>query len=116
MDAWLLTSALALTAASGLAFYAGSPHCLWRRLRGAPRLARGVGTVLAAAALASWIAAYGIVAGVAAMLVAEMLALAAQPWIALLAAASPGDPSAAGIDAGRRPAPAPESALRAGPG
>lgn len=69
---------------SAMLLYAASPHCVWH----AWRRRRGVlagGFALTVLALAGWIAALGVGAGLCAMLVGWMLALAAQPYLALLA-------------------------------
>ncbi|MCX7515384.1 hypothetical protein [Frateuria sp. STR12] len=89
MDAWLQALGLAAAVLSAVAFYAGSTHCLWPRLRGRPRLARGLGCALAVLSLAAWMHALGA-AGACAMLACWMLALAAQPWLALLACSCKG--------------------------
>lgn len=84
MTGWLTGLACIATMVSAMLLYAASPHCVWlawRRRRGV--LAGGF--VLAALALAAWIAALGAGAGACAMLVGWMLALVAQPWLALLA-------------------------------
>jgi hypothetical protein len=84
MTGWLTGMACIATTASAMLMYAASPHCVWH----AWRRRRGVlagGFVLAALALAAWIAALGAGAGTCAMLVGWMLALVAQPYLALLA-------------------------------
>jgi hypothetical protein len=84
MTAWLVALACTATMASAALLYAASPHCVWH----AWRRRRGVlagGFALAASALTAWIAALGPGAGACAMLVGWMLALAAQPYLALLA-------------------------------
>jgi hypothetical protein len=82
---FVLTSLACLaTALSAALLYAASPHCVWH----AWRRRRGVlagSLVLAALALFLWIVALGAGAGSCAMLVGGMLALVAQPWLALLA-------------------------------
>lgn len=83
MTAWLCATGVALAALSAFAFYAGSPHCMWPRWRGHPGLARFVGALLALASLTAWTLALGVTAGASAMLVGWMLALVAQPWLAL---------------------------------
>lgn len=84
MAAALVGLACVATAVSAALLYAASPHCVWH----AWRRRRGVlagGFALATLALAAWIAALGAGAGTCAMLVGWMLALVAQPWLALLA-------------------------------
>jgi hypothetical protein len=84
MTAWLSLLACVATVLSAALLYAASPHCVWH----AWRRRRGVlsgGFVLAMLALAGWIAALGPAAGLCAMLVGWMLALVAQPYLALLA-------------------------------
>ena len=84
MTAWLTLLACAATVLSAALLYAASPHCVWH----AWRRRRGVlagGFALATLALAAWTGALGPGAGTCAMLVGWMLALAAQPYLALLA-------------------------------
>jgi hypothetical protein len=83
--------AFLLAACSATAWYAASPHCLWRALRGRARTARSAGGVLALLSLAGWISVLGAAAGVCAMLASGMLALIVLPWLALLT----GSPDAA---------------------
>jgi hypothetical protein len=75
--------AFALAACSAIACYAGSPHCMWPALRGYPRTARIAGVALALLSAAIWISVLGAAAGFCAMLASWMLALVAQPWLAL---------------------------------
>jgi hypothetical protein len=75
--------AFALAACSAIACYAGSPHCMWPALRGYPRAARIAGIALALLSAAIWISVLGAAAGLCAMLASWMLALVAQPWLAL---------------------------------
>ncbi|MES1154414.1 MAG: hypothetical protein ABUL45_05775 [Rhodanobacter sp.] len=75
--------AFAFAACSATAWYAASPHCMWSALRGHPRTARIAGFVLATLSLSLWISAFGLAAGLSAMLVSLMLALVAQPYLAL---------------------------------
>jgi len=72
-----------LAACAALAWYAGSPHCMWSALRGHPRAARVAGSALMLASLMCWINAAGIAAGLCATLASAMLALLAQPWLAM---------------------------------
>lgn len=83
--------AFLLAACSATAWYAASPHCLWRALRGRTRIARMAGGVLASLSLAGWVSVLGAAAGVCAMLASGMLALIVLPWLALLT----GSPDAA---------------------
>lgn len=76
--------AFAFAACSAIACYAGSPHCMWPALRGHPRTARTTGIALALSSAAIWISVLGAAAGLCAMLACWMLALVAQPWLALL--------------------------------
>ncbi|WP_449427917.1 hypothetical protein [Rhodanobacter umsongensis] len=71
-------------ALSAAALYAAAPHSGWTRLRGHPRLARVAGWVLALLSLLAWLGVSGGAAGLCAMLVSWMLALVAQPYLALL--------------------------------
>jgi hypothetical protein len=75
--------ALVFAACSATAWYTASPHCMWSALRGHPRTARIAGFVLAVLSLSLWINAFGFAAGLSAMLVSLMLALVAQPYLAL---------------------------------
>jgi len=77
----LLGFVLALCAA--IAWYAGSSHCMWAALRGHSRAARIAGSVLVLLSLACWIGATGIAVGLCAALASGMLALMAQPWLAM---------------------------------
>jgi hypothetical protein len=84
MSAWLCVLAFAMAACSAIALYAASPHCMWAALRGRPRRARIAGVVLALLSLLAWIQLLGASAGLCAMLVGWLLALATQPYLALL--------------------------------
>jgi hypothetical protein len=77
----LLGFVLAVLAA--IAWYTGSPHCMWSALRGYPRPARIAGSVLMLLSLACWIGAAGIAVGLCATLASGMLGLMAQPWLAM---------------------------------
>ena len=83
MNAWLCVLGFAMAASSAVALYAASPHCMWRALRGRPRIACAAGIVLALLSLLIWAGVLGIDVGVCSMLVSWMLALAAQPYVAL---------------------------------
>lgn len=91
MEGFLCVAGLTTAALSALALYAGSPHCLWLRLRGHPAVARWTGLPLALLSLVAWTTALGLAAGISAMLAAWLLALILQPWLALLAAGPPAD-------------------------
>jgi hypothetical protein len=91
MDGFLCMAGLMAAALSALALYAGSPHCLWLRLRRNPAVARWAGLLLALLSLAAWTAALGVAAGISAMLAGWLLALILQPWLALLAAGPAAD-------------------------
>lgn len=82
MDALWNGLGLLTAVASAAALYAASPHARWRLPRGA---SRGAGALLAAASLAAWIHVLGVAVGICAMLAVWMLALAAWPWLGLLA-------------------------------
>lgn len=84
MTAWLVGMGCVATLASAMLLYASSTHCVWHAWR-RRRVARAAGFALAALALAGWVAALGADAGTCAMLVGWMLALVAQPYLALLA-------------------------------
>jgi hypothetical protein len=75
--------AFVFAACSAIAWYAASPHCMWSALRAHPQTARIAGFVLAMLSLALWISAFGLAAGLSAMLVNLMLVLVAQPYLAL---------------------------------
>lgn len=79
---------------SAVALYAASPHCMWNALRGRPRAARIAGLVLALLSLLLWTSVLGRAAGLCAMLVSWMLALAVQPCLALLAVTPDADTTA----------------------
>lgn len=66
---------------SALALYAGSRHCRARWLQPLHNAGTAVGLVLAALALALWIAALGAGAGLCAMLATWMAGLMAAPWL-----------------------------------
>lgn len=83
-DALLIALACAATVLSAALLYAASPHCAWRTTR-RRRGALALGLALAVLALAGWVATLGAGAGSCAVLAGWMLALAAQPWLALLA-------------------------------
>ena len=83
---------------SAVAWYAASPHCMWRVLRGRPRAARIAGSVFALLSLLGWISVLGIVTGLCAMLVSLMLALIMQPWLAWFAGSPSADVTAAEKD------------------
>ena len=85
MSLWLAVSGVTMAALSALALYAGSPHCMWLRLRGHPLAARLIGLVLAFSSLAVWVFALGVATGLCAMLVGWLLALVMRPWLAMLA-------------------------------
>ena len=74
--------AFAFAACSAIAWYAASPHCMWSALRGHPRAARVVGSMLALLSLVIWIDVLGAAAGLCAMLASWMLVLAVQPYLA----------------------------------
>ncbi len=76
--------AFVLAVCSAVAWYAGSPHCMWSVLRGHPRAAHLAGGLLALMSLAGWISVLGGAAGLCAMLASWMLALIAQPWLAMV--------------------------------
>ena len=75
--------AFVFAACSAIAWYAASPHCMWSALRGRPRVMRMAGGVLALLSLVSWVSVLGGAAGLCAMLASVMLALIAQPWLAM---------------------------------
>ena len=83
MNAWLSILAIAMAALSAVALYAGSPHCMWRGLRGRPRTARAAATALTVLSLLIWTGVLGFAAGLCATLVSGMLMLVMQPWLAL---------------------------------
>ncbi len=85
--------AFLFAACSATAWYAASPHCLWRTLRGRAHIARVAGGALALLSLAVWISVLGVAAGLCAMLASGMLALIVLPWLALLT----GSPDAAAV-------------------
>jgi branched-subunit amino acid ABC-type transport system permease component len=95
MVTWLNVVAFAMAALSAVALYAASPHCMWKALRGKPRAARIVGTVLALLSLLLWTRLLGGAGGLCAMLVSWMLALAMQPYLALLVGTPDADVTAA---------------------
>ncbi|WP_343204438.1 hypothetical protein [Rhodanobacter sp. PCA2] len=80
----LIVLACVATALSAALLYAASPHWAWRTAR-RRRGALASGLALAVLALVGWVATLGAGAGSCAMLAGWMLALAAQPWLALLA-------------------------------
>ena len=84
-------AALLATAASAVACYAGSPNCRWRRWRGGAAAWCG-GWALAVVALALWIAALGVGAGVSVMLGSWGLFAAALPYLALRVPAETREP------------------------
>lgn len=90
--------ALAFAACSALAWYAGSPHCMWRVLRRHPRAARIGGSVFALLSLWIWIATYGVAVGLCATLASLMLVLIVQPWLARFAGSPNADVTAAEKD------------------
>ncbi|KQZ80230.1 hypothetical protein ASD55_06075 [Rhodanobacter sp. Root561] len=94
MTAWLGVVAFAMAALSAVALYAGSPHCMWRVLRGRPRGARLIGTLLALASLLAWTQLFGIAAGLGATLANLMLVLVAQPYLALFIGSPDADTTA----------------------
>jgi len=75
--------ALSCAAFAALAWYAASPHCRWRVLRGRPRAMRVAAVMLALLSLAAWVHALGAAVGACAMLGSLMLAAMALPWLAL---------------------------------
>lgn len=81
--AWFSTVAFTMAALSAVALYAASPHCMWNALRGRPRTARTAGIVFALLSLLIWASVLGGAVGLCAMLASWMLALVAQPYLAL---------------------------------
>lgn len=82
-----LAAAVAASALSALAFYAGSRHCRWDWLRPRGRAGSGLGLLLAALALALWIARLGTGAGLCALLACWSLAAMLLPALAALGGA-----------------------------
>ncbi|EIM01616.1 hypothetical protein RHOFW104T7_12705 [Rhodanobacter thiooxydans] len=82
MTAWLSLLAFAMAVLSAVAMYAASPHCMWKALRGKPRIARSAGIMLALLSLLLWTSVLGAAVGSCAMLASWMLALAVQPYLA----------------------------------
>ncbi|MEO7065773.1 MAG: hypothetical protein ABI114_02590 [Rhodanobacter sp.] len=99
MNTWLCVLAFVLATLSAVALYLASPHCLWTVARERPRLARMAGVVLALLALIIWINRLGAAVGLPAMLASWMLALIAQPYLALLLSA----PDNHAVAMGKRP-------------
>lgn len=83
MTAWLEGLGLAAAVLSAAALYAGSAQCRWPRLGGRRRGMRLAGLALGLLAAAAGNRALGA-AGLCAVLACWMLALVAQPWLALL--------------------------------
>lgn len=79
LAAILATLASLLSAA---ALYAGSPHCRWISWRRQRAAGTALGLLLAVLALALWIAALGVGAGLCVMLAAWMSAAIALPYLA----------------------------------
>lgn len=79
---------------SAIAWYAASPHCMWRVLRGRMYVMRIAGGVLALLSLVSWVSVLGGAAGLCAMLTSWMLTLIVQPWLALFAGSPDADVTA----------------------
>lgn len=75
-------AAIAMSLLSAASLYAASPHCRWPSWKRHAARGNVVGTVLAIAALASWIARLGVGAGLCAMLGTWMFALMALPYLA----------------------------------
>jgi hypothetical protein len=67
---------------------------MWRVLRGRPRSARLIGTLLALASLFAWTQLFGVAAGIGATLASLMLALVAQPYLALFIGSPDADTTA----------------------
>lgn len=93
MNTWSCVLAFAMAASSAVALYAASPHCMWRALRGRPRIACVAGIVLALLSLLIWAGVLGIDVGVCSMLASWMLALAVQPYLAWFIGTPTADPT-----------------------
>ncbi|GAA5067170.1 hypothetical protein [Lysobacter panacisoli] len=80
----LLVAIAAATTAmlSAAAFYAASEHCRWPAWKRRGARGRVVGSALAVASLALWIAQLGVGAGLCAMMGSWMLVVIALPYIA----------------------------------
>lgn len=74
--------AVAASLLSAVAAYGTSPHCLWPGLHESRLGRRWLAAVLAALALAAWVAWLGVGAGFCAMLAVWMLAAATLPFLA----------------------------------
>lgn len=75
-------AAIVASLLSAAALYAASTHCRWPSWRQRGRHGNAIGAVLAVAALAMWIAQFGVGAGLCAMLGTWMGGLMALPYLA----------------------------------
>ena len=78
----MTTAAIATSLLSAASLYAASKHCRWPSWKRHGTRGNLVGTVLAIAALALWIARLGVGAGLCVMLGTWMLAMMALPYLA----------------------------------